>query len=576
MQARTVLHEEAMRLDPTETYHLRPSPIMKVLRDALICVILCSDVFGILVQGFAHYSSLSSARLHSNRIVGVANNQKFIAATTRTKNLIKFSLSSSLGGEEDSVVEAIQSLVDYHQGSWEGQATSFCITHDVAAGIVSRKTSPKYTISVKVGLAQEQMQRSVNPPVYALTEIISWGDKISSRSLPLNDKCNFDVDSVDASYSLDCTLPDIPPPISGTEKLVQFGIEHCIAASDDRRVRCVVLYGADQTLLRIVVHEENRVKSKEMEDIIASEDTGNGKSLSAADLLEMQSDVDRLVDKITGNIDQPGNVIDESTSSGNSSSSASTSSYDMMDRLQKSLSSSSSVSSDSDAQQLVPHTMSLLELTSGVWLGDAVIRDMPMVQEFPTKLGARGFGSSSKSESSKTPATTTPYEFGSWSVGVQKVAWRWLWNYGEKIRQVIDVGKSMGAPMSSSLSRALAGSVCVDESLSRRVPSDQRMVYINWDAETVALAQGSVSMQIPRFLSFDLSASSNRPAKPFVTEFCLYQSSGKGDLTADTVDDTPLPEIVCSKIARVYNHQGTHLKQGVSSFYSLSRYGDDQ
>ena len=541
---------------------------MNVFRYVSVCLILCNDVYRIHVQGFTP-QPIQAASLHSSGTGAKfwPGDQRKCSLRRRRRNLSP--LSSSLGNE-DSVVEAIQSLVDYHQGTWEGRATSFSVTQDVAAGIVSRKTSPKYTISVKLGIGEENgnIGGRNSYPNYSFTETISFENKISSRSLSFRE-CNVDVDAVDASYSLDSTLPNIPSSISGTEKTAQFGIEHCIAASDDRRVRCVVLYGPDQNLLRILVHEENRLNSPS-DNTIGSKGAVEGASLTAADLLEMQSDVDRLVDKFTRNLGQQGDASGSAGSINDTTSNIGANpNDDLMQRLQESL----STSSESDSQNLVPHMMSLLELTSGMWLGDAVIRDMPMVQEFPEKPGGRGFGSRGKSASSNDASPA--YEFGSWSVGVQKVAWRWLWNYGEKIRQVIDVGKSMGAPMSTSLSRALSGSVCVDESLSRRVPSDQRMVYIDWDAETVGLVLGSVSMQLPRYLNFDSSASSNRPAKPFVTEFCLYQSSGIGELTEQTVDETPLPDIICSKISRVYNYQGTRLKQGVSSFYTLSRYGED-
>ena len=68
--------------------------------------------------------------------------------------------------------------------------------------------------------------------------------------------------------------------------------------------------------------------------------------------------------------------------------------------------------------------------------------------------------------------------------------------------------------------------------------------------------------------------------KPFYTEFCVYQSTDKeesgnnGDDTKDSNGDdeadVELPELCCSKIARVYNFEGK-LKQGCTSFYTLRR-----
>ena len=106
-------------------------------------------------------------------------------------------------GQDDQVVEAVESLVNYHEGTWSGKARSFTVVPDVAAGIVKRKKSPDYKVSAKIGL-------NIKERDFSLTETFSWDeDKISSRTLSLNE-CNVDVDSVDASYSLDATLPDFP------------------------------------------------------------------------------------------------------------------------------------------------------------------------------------------------------------------------------------------------------------------------------------------------------------------------------------------------------------------------------
>jgi hypothetical protein len=171
-------------------------------------------------------------------------------------------------------------------------------------------------------------------------------------------------------------------------------------------------------------------------------------------------------------------------------------------------------------------------------------------------------------------STIKSQPFGSWSVGVQKLTWRWMWNFGEEIRHVVDVGKAMGAEMSDSVSKTLSGSVCVDESLSRRVPKDQRMVFIDWSGDNVGFLLGNLSIQVPRYLNFDRSGRGQ--IKPFVTEFGLYQSTiVEEDLTEENVDTITLPEVVCSKISRVYNFEGK-LKQGCTSFCTLKRFGEEE
>ena len=445
----------------------------------------------------------------------------------------------SSSGESEQMVEAMQSLVDFHQGSWKGKATSFTVTPDIAAGIVARKTSPEYTISVKLGRNEDQD--------FSLTESLSWGDNFSSRSLGFSNS-NVDVDSVDASYSLDSTLPNIPSAITGTDKLCQFGIEHCIAASDDRRMRLLVFYGIDQSLLRLVVCDETRVKAQQEMTPVKSSKTK--KDLNIGDLLEMQSDVDRLVDEIAGGLPDiaPAERADAEE-----------------DRLEKLQESVSPILADDGSQILLPYIMTLVEQTSGVWTGDAIIRDIAMVEASPTERG-RGFGSSDE------PKSITSQPFGSWSVGVQKLAWRWMWNYGEEIRLVVDVGRSMGAEMSDCVSHSLSGTVCVNESLSRRVHKDQRMVFIDWSGDNVGFMLGNLSIQVPRYLNFDRSG---RQVKPFVTEFGVYQSTVLEEgVTEENVDKITLPEIICSKISRIYNFEG-QLKQGCTSFCTLKRFGEE-
>jgi hypothetical protein len=459
---------------------------------------------------------------------------------------------SSDYGQEEQAVESIQSLVDFHEGTWQGKSTSFTVTADVAAGIVQRKTSPEYSVSVKLGL---NSQRD-----YSLTESLAWDDTFSSRSLSLS-HCNVDIDAVDASYSLDSTLPNLPSAFTGTDKLCQFAIEHVIAASHDRRMRCMLLYGVDQSLIRVVVCDESRVMQ---EQAPRSESLQTG--FTASDMLEMENDVDRLVDKITGGTSQTeSSTSSTDTSSNSSSSETSMSREDPLERLQKRMSSSS----DYGAQKLSPHTITLMELTTGTWLGDTIIRDMAMVADTPDRRG-EGFGSSP----AKPSSSDSKKAFASWDIGVQKIAWRWMWNFGEEIRQVVDVGKSMGTRMADCLSQSLSGNVCVNESLARRVPKDDRMVYIDWaNADKVGFILGSVSILAPRYLNFDQQNGNQK--KPFCTEFCLYQATDAVEITQDNVEERALPEVCCSKMYRVYNFQGK-LKQGCTSIFTLQRFGEEE
>jgi len=498
-------------------------------------------------------------------------------------------LSNYEGADNDDdnyAIEALKSLVDFHEGRWRGRARSFGVSDDVAAGILRRQTSPEYTVSVKLGVDIARRD-------YKLTETVAWrddaggsdgndGEKTSSRTVSLGES-NVDVDDVDASYSLDETLPDgFPSSIVGTDQLQQFMIENCIAINDDQRVRGLAFYGGpNQSLLRIVVCEEQRI----LEDVgdepqsssLASDDNDaisqiKTQQLTAQDLIEMQGDVDRLVDRIVRR------------SSSNDASATASSNGKSLEQLRRSAVSAAATGTTGPA--LSPHPVSLLEISSGVWLGDAVIRDFPMVPTSPLEQGGsirsnRGFGKASSASSTSGPRREQE-GFGKWSVGVQKIAWRWMWNFGDDIRQNIDAGRSMGAELEPALSQSLVrGSVAVNEGLSRRVPKDERMVYVDWDGDNVGFLLGSVYIQVPRYIVFDKS----RHVRPFYTDFCVFQSAASSSSGGRKVNNLPndanvgdeprLPEIVCSKMSRVYNYEG-HLKQGCTSFFRFKRFGTEK
>jgi hypothetical protein len=407
---------------------------------------------------------------------------------------------------EDTAEEAVQSLANFHVGSWRGTAQSFGVSADVAAGILLRRKSLPYTVDVTLTSKdawQETMEWMPSPDTASDTSTIP---EPSVRSINFA-ASNMDVDAVDASYSLDVTLPDLSSTLVGSDQLQQFLVEHCIAVSDNHRSRLLALYSAtDQSLLRVVVCEETRmVPVNKSENDDTKEVTASDSKLTMAELVEMQADVDRLVDKIVGQVEQPPEGSNDSLSESKSASESSTA--DLISSLSSSASLSSSQhqqkqpmmqpysSDDENANGLLPHTISLLELSSGLWLGDAMVRDMSSSLSASSSASAgKGFGGSS-SNSSASASKQSSTTFGSWSVGVQKVAWRWMWNFGEEIRQIIDAGKTMGTAMVVH-SPSTAGSVCVNESLSRRIKKEDRMVYVDWTGDNVGFLVGSVSIQV--------------------------------------------------------------------------------
>ena len=490
--------------------------------------------------------------------------------------------SNNNDNDEEQGINAIRSLAGYHQGEWKGRARSFTVTQDIAAGVVQRKTSPEYSVCVKLATDNNTVGGAVT-----LSEVISWEDKISHRSIPL---LTCDVDDVDGSYSLDSNPTDFPTVLAGTNKVCQFVVEHCIAAGEDRRCRCFAIYGVDDALIRVVVADEHRVNKGENDNGDATTSTIEGEKnsiLTAQDLMEMESDVDRLVDKIAAsmNTELPtaasSNVspqLEENADSGvgdNNNDDDSVSSNvanSRLDQLGESMTAFEK-KNDEDTQELSPHPINLLELVGGVWLGDMLIRKTPNVLAAPNENESKGFGRPALPKSSSS--SKSQRNFADWNVGVQKVAWRYLWNFGDEIRQSFDFGKCLGTSMDESTMKSLAGSVCVDESLSRRVPKDERMVYIDWaQQDSVGFFLGPYSVQVPRYVNFDPTATTSRTSavtKPFYTEFSVFQ--GATPITDQSSDGIPSTEkdLCCSKISRLYNFEGK-LKQGCTSFYTFKRF----
>ena len=125
---------------------------------------------------------------------------------------------------QEQATQCIHALSDYHVGDWTGHATSFTVSPDIAAGILRRKTSPTYTLAVKV-------TNKTDPAKIAFTETITWKEEDSMeefssiRSIPLlTSQSNMDVDDADASYSFDRAQHDhdttigLPARLSGTNK----------------------------------------------------------------------------------------------------------------------------------------------------------------------------------------------------------------------------------------------------------------------------------------------------------------------------------------------------------------------
>lgn len=429
--------------------------------------------------------------------------------------------STSLFSSTD---ESLQCLKHFHEGSWRGQARSFTITPDLAAGVIQRKKTPEYKLSLEF-----------DNKAGSVFETIEFNDdtgdqRTFGRIVPIA-KSNLDIDSVDASYSMDSSQSDYCSIFSGTSQYAHFVVEHCIATSNQDRARCLAFYGTDQQLLRVVVAEEHRLgEYKDPQNQPPSE------PFTAQDFVEMGAEAEvakRIATKMKeNNGPSPSKVID-----------AEIVQSEVQGELEDIVT--------ANVTTKLPHPISLFDLSLGIWLGDVIIRS----RESATALN-------------------------SWSSGVQKIACRWMWNYEDEIRLVQYQGKSIGHPVDDKMVQDLGGSVVLDESFSKTITD--KMACIDWDEDNVGFLVDSYSIQLPRYVDF---GSAKRRRHPFYTEFCAYQAEhalGKDpveprnpmDVISSAVKEDELPKLICSKIQRLYDSKGG-LKQACTAFLTFKRFGTD-
>ena len=471
--------------------------------------------------------------------------------------------------------ESIQSLSDYHDGTWicKDGATSFSISSDTAAGIIQKSTSIPYQTSVNVRFSTS----TDNNTNLKLVETFSWNEKKTNnddefmtavtRSVPLIGP-SFDIDTVDASYSIDQTLMDIPSTISGTDSIVKFGIEHVLAIQDNIRVRAFCLYGMDDRLLRIILSNEQRQQ-------LPSEPEQQQQQQSLKSLLVQDED-----EEMSNNIEQLFSSTKEN----------------QMEKIKKLLNPNTNNNDSDKVDTLKNHPITLFGLSLGPWLGDSVIRDQSLFQANKNKSNNKnknkgGFGSSrakstnnnskkkqKSSNQSESSSNHHPLDgFAEWTLGVQKVAMLYKWDFDETIRQVMELGRSMGPSYCSTVPKSSMGMIN-EKLMSRRIPKEDRMLYIDYDMGAYAgFTLGSIYLKVPTFLFFS-QMDANKLVLPFVTEFAVFQKdttdatkeedNNNESSPFDTEDDDMNGEIICSKMMRVYNNNG-QLKQGITSFYTL-------
>ena len=457
--------------------------------------------------------------------------------------------------------EALQALADFNDGVWSGVATSFSITSDAAAGVSRRKFSAPYKTSVSTrfgfGAGDEGLK---------VVETFTWeeepsngsdgsdtgetsssdGDNdngfcVASRSILLGN--SVDCDAEDGSYSTDVALLDLPSAISGSKGLTKFAIENCMAISDEERIRVFLLYGIDDLLSRVVICDETRVEEEK-----------DGASRESIDIGDQSPSFD-VRNPIT----------------------ASTSIDERMERLQEAFAASKQGGvggDDSAATQYERYSMDLYGMSIGAWLGDTVVRDMGTggSSNSANSGSSKGFGSPQSRPQKKKQKKSDVGDFGSgfaeWNLGVQKVSLVFKWDFEETVRQVLHFGRSIGSS-TGPVPTSSMGTVN-DELMSRRLPKEERMTYIDYDMSRYAgFIVGEKYIKCPRYLSFAQAESF-----PFYTEVSVFlrEKKDENDLIIELGDEDELPDAYCTRMSRLYD-KGGNFSQGSTSFFMLKPIG---
>jgi hypothetical protein len=447
-------------------------------------------------------------------------------------------------------------------------------------------------------------------------------------------------------------LPLLPPWMlgaggAGPPRTVAFLVEHALATSETERCRCFFLYGdVDGDDATVVPEEETNEEEGEdddnnncnggvggvMEDdfaIIAARRTRTKKKREEEEKEEEAERSYRLLSVILAEETKvmPGEVLrimtePPSHSESTSSSSRLSSPLDLlktsgggsedggMDRLvefpERRNERVAAVDGDGGSDgidddgmtRMERHPPGLFGLTSGVWLGDAFVREgIPpslsrarAMRDYRRKSG--GFGRRGGADAVGDAGGSASIEedrFAAWHLGVQKVALRFGWDYRDGVSQSYTYGRVLGTPTSlSSMANIRSDGVVVLNESNRRASAttkERERMRVVWDMDGGSYVSGLVGsryFRAPRYMSF--SRSRGYTADAYLTEFMVfYRPEGKDggassgsdggtegkDFDASMEDD--VPEYYCSRTSRLYDAKDGSLMQGSTAFFSLKR-----
>ena len=516
-------------------------------------------------------------------------------------------------------------------------AITYLVPIDPAAGIKVGCISKPYRSSVKIDMGELSINRKSTQQKKGLrlVESFQFLDSIikqqqsSSLTLPfvrsIQLGANVDVDSVDGSYSLDSTISASTPPSADDEddtplpllppsllngvdpSAIQYIVEHTLAVSDTQRCRCFFLFGSiddsrnesnddkptmnddDFAILAARTAAENDKRKRDTEK---DQSTNNDRSYVLIGLILAEetkvmptpktATIRKSLLKSEKGSEEVSTPLDFLEIKGQNDKEE-----DRMDRLMKSIENHNKKvmeeqgdvgTSDHTALEMQLYNIGMFGLTSGVWLGDAFIREGIV----PSKLKqgyAKGFGD--KLDSKSNDDGDEADRFATWLLGVQKCSMQFNWDYSQSIAQIYNWGKCMGTAtsLSSMVNVKSEGLLVMNEARRMKKREEQRVVFDYEGGSYVAGLIGSSYFRVPRYMYFS-QQSLNIRREPYLTEYMVFlrptsdessKPSATSELGSIDADVETLPEHFCSRTSRLYDAKDGTLMQGSTAFFALQQ-----
>ncbi len=372
-------------------------------------------------------------------------------------------------------------------------ATIYMVPMDPAAGLKRGVSSKPYKTSVQVeldldGILYGKGGKGKGSRQLRLRETYVFLDEDgneSSSSFPFSRSVelgpNVDVDSVDGSYSLDDTvtlasdqaanvavLPLLPPSLLVNRvdpSKIKFLVESTLVVSETERSRCFMIYGdadggattdgdeeengedveRNYRLLGIILAEESKNMPEKETDAFGDERS----------LMSEKSSNEKMDKESTS--DSPPLDFFDTMSEEQKKEEQMKRLFETIERHNKRIlrdvaeEQTNSTSEDQANTAFVRHNIGLYGITSGTFLGDAIIREpIPSKQQLSRikeERRGKGFGTKPPKQNRSKESVVEDGDdgFANWNTGVQKVSLHYSWDYSNSIMQSYEWGRSLGA-----------------------------------------------------------------------------------------------------------------------------------